>query len=227
MTVHLNHFEPHAEVLTRSFPPESAPDGLYPTRLKRALDVFLVLIALPIILPLVAIAAFAVWCEGGKPFYSQLRIGRNGRHFRIWKLRTMVPNADALLESYLAANPKARAEWDTTQKLANDPRITRLGRFLRRTSFDELPQLWNVFKGDMSLVGPRPMMPCQQILYPGRAYYRLRPGVTGFWQISQRNRSSFASRAKFDTAYERRVSLGTDLKVILSTVRVVFACTGR
>jgi exopolysaccharide production protein ExoY len=230
MTVHLNHFEPNTEVLPRSSTsPEttSASPGFYRMRMKRGLDVLLILIALPIILPLVAILAFMVWLEGGKPFYSQRRIGLDGREFWIWKLRSMVPNAEALLEAHLAANPEARAEWNTSQKLSNDPRITRLGRFLRRTSFDELPQLWNVLRGDMSLVGPRPMMPCQQALYPGHAYYRLRPGVTGFWQISQRNRSSFASRAKFDAVYERQMSLGTDLKVLMSTVRVVLACTGR
>ena len=195
--------------------------------MKRELDVLLVLIALPIILPLVAILALLVCLDGGKPFYTQRRIGIDGRMFRMWKLRSMIPNAEALLEDYLATNPEARAEWETSQKLSNDPRITRLGRVLRRTSFDELPQLWNVLRGDMSLVGPRPMMPCQQVLYSGQAYYRLRPGVTGFWQISQRSRSSFASRAKFDAVYERKMSLGTDLKVLLGTVRVVLACTGR
>ncbi len=228
MTVHLNHFEPHAEVLTRSSvstPP--VPNRIYRNAVKRGFDIALVVIALPIILPLVGILALLVWLDGGKPFYSQSRVGLDGRMFRMWKLRSMVPNADALLDGYLAANPEAQREWTTTQKLANDPRITRLGKFLRRSSFDELPQLWNVLRGDMSLVGPRPMMPSQQVLYPGRAYYRLRPGVTGFWQISQRNRCSFASRAKFDAAYERKMSLGTDLKVLLGTVRVVLACTGR
>jgi exopolysaccharide production protein ExoY len=231
MTVHLNHFEPHAEVQTRSSSspaaPASAATGLYRLRMKRGLDVLLVLIALPIVLPLVAILAFLVWLNGGRPFYCQRRVGLDGRTFRMWKLRSMVPDAEALLEAHLAANPAARAEWETSQKLSDDPRVTRVGRFLRRTSFDELPQLWNVVKGDMSLVGPRPMMPCQQALYPGHAYYRLRPGVTGFWQISQRNRSSFASRAKFDAVYERKMSLATDLKVLMGTVRVVLACTGR
>jgi exopolysaccharide production protein ExoY len=187
----------------------------------------LVIIALPIILPLVGLLAGLVWLDGGKPFYCQHRIGLNGRLFRMWKLRSMVPNAEALLEKHLAADPVARAEWATSQKLTNDPRITRFGRFLRRTSLDELPQLWNVVLNDMSLVGPRPMMPCQQVLYPGRAYYRLRPGVTGFWQISKRNMSSFASRAKFDACYERRMSLQTDLMVIMATVQVILRCTGR
>jgi exopolysaccharide production protein ExoY len=215
MTVHLNHFEPHAEVLTRSPSPSDA------------VEILLVLISLPVILPLIAVLAFFVRRDGASPFYCQRRVGLDGRVFWMWKLRSMVPDADALLDGHLAANPAARAEWETAQKLTNDPRITRMGHFLRRSSFDELPQLFNVLRGDMSLVGPRPMMPCQQVLYPGSSYYRLRPGITGFWQISHRNRSSFASRAKFDAAYERKLSLLTDLKVLLGTIRVVFLCTGR
>ena len=105
--------------------------------------------------------------KGGRPFYSQVRVGKGGKPFRMWKLRSMVNDADARMETYLAENPDARAEWDSTQKLRNDPRVTRFGQFLRRSSLDELPQLWNVLKGDMSLVGPRPMMLNQQSLYPG------------------------------------------------------------
>ncbi|WP_209426789.1 sugar transferase [Pararhodobacter sp. SW119] len=229
MTVHLNHFEPHAEVLSRS-PSSSdfaATRGFYRNSIKRIVDILLVVLASPVFVPLVAFLAILVWRDGGQPFYRQRRVGKDGRTFWMWKLRSMVTDADALLDGYLATNPEARAEWETSQKLDDDPRITRLGGFLRRSSFDELPQLWNVIRGDMSLVGPRPMMPCQQVLYPGTAYYRLRPGVTGFWQISQRNRSSFASRAKFDAAYDRKMSLITDLRVILGTIRVVFLCTGK
>jgi lipopolysaccharide/colanic/teichoic acid biosynthesis glycosyltransferase len=156
----------------------------------------------------------------------QKRVGRNGRIFKMWKLRSMVPNADALLQSYLATNPAARAEWDRDQKLRHDPRITRIGHLIRKTSIDELPQLWNVFVGDMSLVGPRPMMPCQQEIYPGTAYYALRPGITGFWQTSARNESSFSERAGFDTDYLSKLSLLTDLKILMRTVRVVVHGTG-
>ncbi len=144
----------------------------------------------------------------------------------MWKLRSMVADADSLLEAHLAANPAARAEWDRSQKLRSDPRITVLGRIIRKTSLDELPQLWNVLRADMSLVGPRPMLPEQRILYPGTAYYALRPGITGFWQISVRNESSFAQRAKFDAAYLRQMSLKTDILVMLRTVRVVLCGTG-
>ena len=124
----------------------------------------------------------------------------------MWKLRSMVPNAEAVLEAHLASNPDARAEWDLNQKLNDDPRITRFGRALRRSSFDELPQLWNVLQGEMSLVGPRPMMCSQKSLYPGQEYYLMRPGVTGFWQVSARNQTSFRERAEFDRAYYAAIS---------------------
>jgi lipopolysaccharide/colanic/teichoic acid biosynthesis glycosyltransferase len=141
-------------------------------------------------------------------------------------MRSMVVDADARLADHLAADPAARAEWDATQKLKNDPRITRVGRVLRKCSIDELPQLWNVVTGDMSLVGPRPMMPQQQALYPGRAYFALRPGITGPWQVSKRNESTFAERAVFDEAYQRNLSFTTDLGLLMATVRVVLRGTG-
>ncbi|MFW2545552.1 sugar transferase [Primorskyibacter sp. 2E107] len=199
---------------------------LYRDVFKRIMDTTLVLlISLPVLLVLLPIA-FLISRDGASPLYFQKRVGRNGRIFYMWKLRSMVPNAHALLEAHLAANPEARAEWDRDQKLKNDPRITRVGRFIRKTSLDELPQLVNVLTGDMALVGPRPMMVEQQELYPGSAYYALRPGITGFWQISVRNESSFADRAKFDTEYLRKVSVMTDLAVMLRTVKVVLKGTG-
>ena len=227
MTIHLTGFEPQERLSNKIAAISAAPrPGLYRNRMKRTLDIALVLIALPAVLPLILVLSLLVWREGGNPFYFQKRVGLNGRQFWMWKLRSMVPDADAKLEAHLATDPAARAEWNSSQKLVADPRITPLGRILRRSSLDELPQLLNVLRGDMSLVGPRPMMPCQEMLYPGRAYYRLRPGITGFWQISQRNRCSFADRAKFDAVYENRLSLRTDLKVLLGTVRVVLRCTG-
>jgi lipopolysaccharide/colanic/teichoic acid biosynthesis glycosyltransferase len=144
----------------------------------------------------------------------------------MWKLRSMVADADARLGAYLDANPERRREWDENQKLRDDPRITPVGRIIRKTSIDELPQLWNVLRGDMSLVGPRPMMPDQQAIYPGTAYYALRPGITGFWQTSVRNESSFADRARFDASYLRDLSFATDFGVLLRTVRVVVCGTG-
>jgi lipopolysaccharide/colanic/teichoic acid biosynthesis glycosyltransferase len=194
---------------------------------KRLLDIVFVVVALPIVLPVVAILAILIALDGHSPLYRQARLGRGGRVFTMWKLRTMVPDADAHLEAHLAGNPEARAEWDAYQKLAQDPRITPLGQVLRKTSLDELPQLWNVLKGDMSLVGPRPMLPEQRVLYPGTAYFELRPGVTGLWQISERNASTFAERAEFDALYARNLSLATDLRVLVATVGVVVRGTGR
>jgi exopolysaccharide production protein ExoY len=203
-----------------------APVGLYKRSLKRAVDCAFVLLAAPIILPLVLLLALIIRLDGGPAFYCQDRIGKSGRIFRIWKLRSMTVGADRLLQAYLAANPSARAEWQSTQKLKNDPRVTPIGRLIRKNSLDELPQLWNVLKGDMSLVGPRPMMPDQVPLYPGQAYYGLRPGVTGFWQISRRNGTTFAGRAAYDNHYDRRMSLTTDLRVLFATVWVVLRGTG-
>jgi exopolysaccharide production protein ExoY len=200
--------------------------GLYRNGAKRGLDLALILMAAPVVVPIIAGLALAVACEGGKPFYSQMRVGRGGRSFRMWKLRSMVTDADARMEAHLAANPEARQEWDRNQKLKNDPRITRFGAFLRRASLDELPQLWNVLTGDMSLVGPRPMMPVQQGLYPGLAYYALRPGITGAWQTAGRNKTTFEARAEFDAEYEAGLTFASDVKILLRTVAVVVRGTG-
>ncbi|MFC3169723.1 sugar transferase [Paracoccus fontiphilus] len=198
----------------------------YRSLVKRPLDMLLVLLTSPIVVPLVLLLALIVMVDGKNPFYSQKRIGRDGRIFRMWKLRSMVHDADQRLESYLAGNPQARQEWDAAQKLRQDPRVTAFGRLLRASSMDELPQLWNVLTGEMSLVGPRPMMPDQQNLYSGDGYYRLRPGITGFWQTAGRNRTTFAARAWYDDRYERSLSFGSDLAILLRTVSVVLGRTG-
>jgi exopolysaccharide production protein ExoY len=200
--------------------------GMYRRGFKRLLDVTAIALAGPVVVPMVAALAVMVARDGGSPFYTQLRVGKDGKIFRMWKLRSMVTDADARMEGYLASNPEARAEWDKTQKLKNDPRITPFGQFLRRSSLDELPQLWNVLKGDMSLVGPRPMMPNQQSMYPGTAYYKLRPGITGYWQTAGRNKTTFEARAEFDAAYEADVSLKADLSILMRTVSVVLKGTG-
>ncbi|AWB50718.1 sugar transferase (plasmid) [Gemmobacter aquarius] len=193
---------------------------------KRSFDITLVLLAAPVWIPLIALLAALVIMDGGNPFYGQSRVGRGGRTFRMWKIRSMVVGADDVLDQYLSADPAIRAEWDEKQKLEKDPRITRVGKLLRKTSFDELPQFWNVLVGDMSLVGPRPMMVDQKMIYPGSAYYALRPGVTGPWQISARNRSSFRERARYDERYLEECSLGHDLRTVLNTVPVVLAGRG-
>lgn len=198
----------------------------YRTFLKRPLDILLVVMAAPFIVPIVFVLAFLVMRDGGNPFYSQLRIGRSGRLYRMWKLRSMVVDADQRLSAYLDENPEAKREWDETQKLRHDPRVTRFGRLLRRSSMDELPQLWNVLKGDMSLIGPRPMMPEQQEMYDGTGYYGLRPGITGFWQTTGRNATSFADRAWYDDRYERDLSLSGDVAILFRTFGVVMRATG-
>lgn len=202
-------------------------EPLYRRTLKRCMDVGFVLMALPIVLPVILVLSIVLKAGGNSPFFTQERVGKGGRTFRLWKLRTMVPNAEERLQEYLAKDEAARREWDAYQKLTHDPRITEFGQFLRKSSLDELPQLWNVLIGDMSLVGPRPMMIDQQELYPGTAYYALRPGLTGTWQISDRNQSTFAQRAEFDADYERNLSFFKDLKILLSTVGVVLRATGK
>jgi len=204
----------------------SASRSFYRSFFKRGFDLALVLMAALPVLIILGVCALLVARDGGSPFYSQPRVGKFGKTFKMWKLRSMVANADEALEAHLADNPAARAEWDRNQKLRQDPRITKVGAILRKTSLDELPQLWNVFKGEMSLVGPRPMMVDQQALYPGSAYYALRPGLTGFWQVSVRNESSFAERASYDTEYLQKVSFSQDMQVMWKTVSVVTKGTG-
>lgn len=220
------HFNPHSPNTTTVEEGEIKVGGPYRLFFKRLFDVFFILASLPLTLPILILMALAAMTDGASPFYRQERIGLNGRSFRLLKIRTMVPDAEAKLDTYLASNPRARAEWDSTQKLKNDPRITRIGVVLRKTSLDELPQLLNVLRGEMSLVGPRPMMPEQRALYPGSAYYRMRPGITGAWQVSDRNEGTFAGRAKFDSAYWKDLSLVTDLTIMVRTLSVLVRGTG-
>jgi lipopolysaccharide/colanic/teichoic acid biosynthesis glycosyltransferase len=237
MTLHYHDIATASDALEPAFPapaPAPAPSraaearapGPYRNFGKRALDITLVVLSLPFVLPVLAILMLLVMTDGGRPFYTQDRVGRGGRIYRILKLRSMVLDADQKLEAHLAADPAARAEWDEMQKLRHDPRITPVGRLIRKSSMDELPQLLNVLMGDMSLVGPRPMMADQRALYPGRAYYDLRPGITGPWQVSERNETSFADRARFDDQYHQDLSLATDLRLLGATVKVVLRGTG-
>lgn len=156
-----------------------------------------------------------------------MRLGKEGKRFSILKLRTMVRNADEVLEDYLASDPEMRREWDEKQKLINDPRVTRVGAALRSTSLDELPQLWNVLTGDMCLIGPRPMMPEQLDMYGNPDhYFALRPGITGLWQISARNENRFSFRNEVDAAYDQKLSLWGDIVIIFKTVGVMLRRTG-
>ncbi|MEH6741356.1 MAG: sugar transferase, partial [Sulfitobacter sp.] len=141
------------------FTPEQStqPRSTYRNGGKRVLETLLIVLSLPFFVPIMALCVVALWIEGGNPFYRQIRLGQDGKRFSILKMRTMVRDADAVLEEYLSRDPEMRREWDEKQKLINDPRVTRIGALLRSSSVDELPQLWNVLTGDMSLIGPRPM----------------------------------------------------------------------
>lgn len=227
MTAHFNEIPADAHVVKPvRFSELSKPKGMYALLFKRVLDTLLVLVTAPISIPLIGILAVFAALDGHNPFFIQKRVGRGGRVFNIIKMRTMVPDAGRMLERHLKEDETARVEWEATQKLKDDPRITLVGGFLRKTSMDELPQLWNVLKGDMSLVGPRPILPEQQVLYPGSAYYTVRPGITGPWQVSARNECEFRSRAKYDGIYARNLSFSTDILLILRTIRVVLKGTG-
>lgn len=209
-------------------PCQTGGGGFYWAGGKTILDYLLVIAALPVVVPLIGFLALLVALGGASPFYRQPRVGRNGKIFHILKLRTMVPDAEHILQEHLETDAEAQREWDHKQKLRDDPRITRLGCILRKASLDELPQLWNVLRGEMSLIGPRPMMVDQQVLYPnpGAAYYRLRPGITGLWQVSDRNQSSFAERATYDIEYYNSLSLKTDLSIFIRTIGVMLRGTG-
>lgn len=196
---------------------------------KRTLDLVLVLVALPIIVPLMAVLAACVMMDGGKPFFGHSRIGRNGKSFRCWKLRSMVPNSEEHLKDFLAENPEAREEWEANFKLTHDPRITRFGNFLRKSSLDEFPQLWNVLKGDMSLVGPRPVTRDELVMYGASLpfYESLRPGLTGLWQVSGRNNIAYSDRVDLDVEYAKTYGVMLDIRIILGTFKAVLARTGR
>lgn len=219
------HGIPEASVQKRG---TSRAAGLYRQRLKRAFDVVAVLLVLPIALPVMVIIAILLRVEGGAVWFTQRRLGQDGYSFNLWKFRTMVVDADSELERYLDADPSLRAEWDATQKLKKDPRITRTGRILRKTSLDELPQLFNILRGEMSVVGPRPMLVEQLDMYGplARQYFALRPGLTGLWQVSDRNNTDFARRAEIDAVYERNLSMVGDMKIILATFAVMVRGTG-
>ena len=196
---------------------------------KRGLDLGGALILGSLFLPLMLILAALVRAGGPQAIFGHERIGRDGRRFRCLKFRTMVPDAEARLAELLARDPDARAQWDRARKLDRDPRITRLGGFLRRTSLDELPQLWNVLRGEMSLVGPRPVTADELGRYGDclAAYLSLRPGLTGPWQVNGRNDISYAERVRMDHDYAQRLSLGADLAILARTVLVVLGATGR
>ncbi|HUY68620.1 MAG TPA: undecaprenyl-phosphate galactose phosphotransferase WbaP [Alphaproteobacteria bacterium] len=196
--------------------------------LKRGFDSTTSAAALIVLSPLIAILALIVRCDGGPALYRHRRIGLNGKRFTCLKFRSMVMDADAVLHAHLEADPAAREEWHHDHKLRDDPRVTRMGRFLRHTSLDELPQLFNVLRGDMSIVGPRPIIVAEAARYDHDIafYYRVRPGITGLWQVSGRNDVSYAERVRMDSWYVRNWSLWNDIAIVCKTFAAVMRQDG-
>jgi len=197
--------------------------------IKRGFDIAGALGGLILLSPLLLmLAALVKASDGGRVLYGHRRIGRNGDEFRGLKFRTMVENGDAVLADYLARNPQLRSEWEATRKLQEDPRVTRVGAVLRKLSLDELPQLFNILGGQMSIVGPRPVVEEELELYGAAAdfYLATRPGLTGLWQVSGRNNVSYKARVAFDRHYVENWSFTFDLKIIARTVPAVLSSRG-
>ncbi len=199
-----------------------------PSIRKRLFDIAGAAALLVFFAPLMVVIYFVVRLDNGPGIYAQERVGKNGVRFMCYKFRSMVPNADRALEDILISDIKFRQDWEADHKLRNDPRITRVGLFLRRKSLDELPQLFNVLKGDMSLVGPRPITVDEINRYGGDIayYYRTRPGLTGAWQVSGRNDVSYDERVALDVGYAKNWTFLTDFWILLKTVRVVLSGRG-
>lgn len=197
--------------------------------IKRLFDIVLVLLALVVFCPIfLLLMALVKASDGGQIFYGHKRVGHNGRTFHCLKFRTMVQNGDQVLAQYLRTRPEALEEWQATRKLLNDPRVTVVGSVMRKLSLDELPQLFNILRGDMSIVGPRPVVEEELEMYGSAAdlYLRSRPGLTGLWQISGRNDVSYATRVAFDTQYVTGWSFIQDVVIIAKTVPAVCLSRG-
>jgi exopolysaccharide production protein ExoY len=225
---------PHL-VSKRHFIPEGSPklSRSYPHpvggTIKRALDVSVALTALVFFSPLFLLVVLLLKiADPGPAFFRHRRVGFEGCMFDCLKFRTMICNGDEILARYLSAFPDAAHEWQSTRKLKNDPRVTVVGHVLRQLSLDELPQLWNVVRGDMSIVGPRPIVPDEIRLYGSSAvhYFRARPGITGAWQVSGRNHVSYRQRVSLDRQYVENWSLRNDFIIILKTIPAVITHRG-
>jgi len=196
---------------------------------KRIFDIVVASLALVFLAPLLIVVALLIRMQDGKKaLYSQPRYGFRGETFQCFKLRSMVPNADQKLQDVLDSDPQARLEWDLTRKLTNDPRITPLGKFIRATSIDELPQLLNIIRGDMSIVGPRPIPLYERSKYGEgfEQYCRVRPGLTGIWQTSGRSNVSYTERVEMDKTYVQTQTFLGDIWIIIKTVPAVLMSDG-
>ena len=196
---------------------------------KRAIDLVLTMSGGLCLLPFLLVIAVLVAVDNrGRVIFAHRRIGKNGKEFQCYKFQTMIPNAQEALEKYLSTNPKAKKEWEENFKLMHDPRVTKLGSFLRKTSLDELPQLWNVIKGEMSLVGPRPIV-AKEIKYYGdnfKEYAMCKPGITGIWQVSGRSDTTYEERVAMDTWYAYNRTNMLDLKYLFKTIKIVLLGKG-
>lgn len=196
---------------------------------KRIIDICLVLFGGLIVSPILGlIAVFIKLDSKGSIFYSQSRVGYQGKPIQVWKFRTMVKNADQILEDFLNQNPELRSEWDDDYKLKSDPRITRVGHILRKLSLDEIPQIWNVLKGEMSLIGPRPIVSEEIERYGDtfELYKYVLPGLTGLWQVSGRNNTSYERRVNLDGYYVQNWSMWLDIYILIKTLWVVISRDG-
>lgn len=198
-------------------------------RLKRLMDLALCVSALPALLPICLLLCLLIRLDSrGAPIYRHERIGRDGKPFLLYKFRTMTKDADERLRACLQADPELAREWAETQKLKNDPRLTRMGHFLRKTSLDELPQILNILLGQMTLVGPRPIVENEKLKY-GRyfgEYCEVRPGLTGLWQTSGRNDTTYSQRVAYDHYYINHWSLWLDLWILAKTIPVALSGRG-
>lgn len=195
----------------------------------RAIDITVALTAVMILLPLLVLILVALKLTSPGPvLFAHRRVGKNGQVFPCYKFRSMAVNSAELLERHLAECPDARAEWLRDQKLRNDPRVTAIGRILRRTSLDEVPQIFNVLRGEMSMVGPRPIVEGEMIRYRQYIvdYMSVKPGITGLWQISGRNNTTYRRRVALDTAYARSRNVALDLAIMARTVPAVVFGSG-
>jgi lipopolysaccharide/colanic/teichoic acid biosynthesis glycosyltransferase len=216
-------------MLASSLDDRKSSEKRYASLCKRLFDCVLAACLLLVCVPLFIAFGLLVAMDGGPIFYGHRRVGRNGRLFNCYKFRTMVIGAHEVLEEYLELHPTAAAEWRRAQKLDNDPRITGIGRLLRHISLDELPQLANVLRGEMSLVGPRPVTESELVRYGAQAddYLSCTPGITGLWQTAGRNRLSYDQRVALDVDYIKKRSLWLDCIILLKTTKVLITGDGK
>lgn len=195
------------------------------TVFKRLFDLFLVVVVTPIFLPIMIVVFCIISLQGGKPIFRHSRVGLNGKHISVFKFRTMVHNAESKLEETLSSNTSLRREWDATHKLENDPRVTKIGRLLRKSKLDELPQIFNVINGSLSFVGPRPLtikeFDTRFTKSQAEIYLSVRPGITGHWQSQQSQKFTYADRIQMEIFYVENMSFALDIKILWLTLLII------